>query len=146
MGNLTIATIFIVMANVLMFMVGVAMADVNPNGTMCQSKEGSIIQESIYSSTNYSVVKNNVLGDLPKQQNSPVSSEGTTITFTDVFNSVVGWFTEKTGLKYAYDVVAAPYNILNCMGLPTDFIAAVGTLWYVVSLLILVSYFWGGRE
>jgi len=43
MGNLTIATIFIVLVNVLMWFSGIAMLDINPGGSICYSPEGSII-------------------------------------------------------------------------------------------------------
>jgi hypothetical protein len=144
MGNMTVATIFIVAANVLMFLVGMSMAAVNPDGNVCQTNEGSLIQESIYgANTNYSVVNSNILADLPESEASPVSAGGTSITFTDIFNNILDWFKSAPGIKYIYNVVAAPYNILNCMGLPVEFVAGVGTLWYVVSLLILVGFLWG---
>lgn len=143
MGNLTIATVFIVAANILIFMVGMSMAAINPDGNVCTSGEGSLIDETIYQNTNYTVANTNITRDLPTSESSPISAGGTSITFTDIFNNVLEWFTKATGIKYVYDVIAAPYNILKCMGLPVEFTAAIGTLWYLISLLVFVSFLWG---
>ena len=144
MGNLTIATVFIVALNVIMFLVGMSMQAINPDsGNICQSSEGDLMSESLYSNTNYSVARTDVLNDLPNSETTQVSAGGTSVTFTDIFNNVREWFLDVTGLKYVYNVIAAPYNILNCMGLPSEFVAAMGTLWYVISLLVLVAFLWG---
>jgi hypothetical protein len=140
MGNLTIATTFIVLVNVLMWFSALAMLDVNPTGSICFHAEGSIIGNSISSVGNYSTVNNDALGDLP-------NAEGTVTTasnpFTDIFNNILSWFKTAPGLKYIYGVVSAPYNVLSCTGLPNEFIVGIGTLWYMVSLLVLLAFLWG---
>jgi len=65
MGNLTIATIFIVLVNVLMWFSGIAMLDVNPGGSVCYSPEGSIIGESIEGSGDGAILNNDALSQLP---------------------------------------------------------------------------------
>lgn len=134
MGNLTIATIFVVMLNVMMFFGTTAMAVVNPTGTFCYHTEGSVIGESIIGDGNSSSLNNNVEADLPEVAGN---------LFTDVFNNALSWFKSAPGLKYVYGVVAAPYNILKCLNLPNAFVVGVGTLWYIVNLIILVAFFWG---
>lgn len=141
MGNMETITLFVVALNVLMFLSGVAMADMNPDGSICYSTDGSIIGESISSSGNYSVVDNDVLNQLP--DNQEVVTSGETNFFTDIFNNIVGWFKSAPGVKYVYGVVAAPYNILTCMNLPNAFVVAMGTLWYLVSFLVLLGFLWG---
>ena len=142
MGNLTVATIFIVAANVLIYMVGFSMASVG-GGVTCNTNSGGIISDTLLMQNNLTVLSNDISTQLPSAQSSPVSSSGTSITFTDIFNNIVTWFKDKTGIGYVYDVVAAPYNILKCMQLPSPFVAAIGTLWYVVSFLILLAFMWG---
>lgn len=141
MGNLEVITVFIVGLNIFMFLTGAAMADVNPNGTICYNTDGTVIDNTQVTSGNYSVVNNNALGDLPEIQGAVTS--GSTNVFTDVFNNVLGWFKSAPGLKYVYGVIAAPYNILSCMNLPNGFIVAVGTFWYLISFLVLVAFIWG---
>lgn len=141
MGNLTTATIFIVMVNILLWFSQLAILEMNPSGTMCYNVAGSVIDNSIKTYSNGTVLDNDVLNDLPEAQGA-IAGDSTNI-FTDIFNSVLGWFKTAPGLKYVYSVVAAPYNILKCMNLPDAFIAGIGTLWYLVSLLVLVAFLWG---
>jgi hypothetical protein len=142
MGNMEIITMFVVALNVLMWISGLAMLDVNPSGTLCYNVEGTVIDNTRISSGNYSVLDNDVINDLP--ENQAAVTTGTTNIFTDVFNNILSWFKSAPGLKYIYGVVAAPYNILKCMNLPNAFVVAVGTLWYLISLLVLVAFI-GGR-
>lgn len=141
MGNLTIATIFVVTLNVLMFLVTNAMFQINPTGSVCYHIEGSVIGETISGAGNLSVSQTSALDDLPGSAGTVTI--GDAIGFTDIFNNILGWMKSAPGIKYVYGVVSAPYNILKCMNLPSEFIIAVGTLWYLVSLLILVAFLWG---
>lgn len=142
MGNLTIATIFIVMVNVLMWFSTLAMLTMNPLGTFCYNLEGSIIDNTVTTTGNLSIVDNDVIGDLPTSD-SIITESGSTNIFTDIFNSILGWFKSAPGIKYVYGVVAAPYNILKCANLPSHFVAGIGTLWYLVSFLVFVLTLWG---
>lgn len=145
MGNLTIATIFIVMLNVLMWFSGIAMLEINPTGSICYNLEGSIIEQNINSyngNINQSTLNNDIVSQLPSAQGT-VSAGTSTNVFTDIFNSVLSWFKTAPGIKYIYGVVAAPYNILKCTGLPNAFIIGVGTLWYLISFLIFIAFLWG---
>lgn len=141
MTNMTIATIFVVALNVLMFLCQTAMINMNPDGSVCYNVEGSVIGETMASQGNMSVSETDALDDLPGSQGTVTI--GDAIGFTDIFNNILGWFKSAPGVKYVYGVVSAPYNILKCMGLPAQFIVAIGTLWYMVSLLILVAFLWG---
>ena len=141
MGNLTIATIFVVFVNVMMFLVQTAVININPNGTMCYSTTGSVIDETMTSQGNLSVSSTSALTDLPGSQGTVTI--GDAVGFTDVFNNILSWMKSAPGIKYVYGVVSAPYNILKCMNLPSEFVVAIGTLWYLTSLLILVAFLWG---
>lgn len=143
MGNLTIATIFIVLVNVLMWFSTIAMLEINPDGTFCYNLEGSIIDNTVTSSGNYSVLDNEIIDHLPTSEGVTISPTSTSISFTDIFNNILGWFKSAPGIKYIYGVVAAPYNILKCMNLPNLFVAGIGTIWYLVTLLVLIAFMWG---
>lgn len=143
MSDFTIATVFIVLANVLMWFVGLAMLTINPTGSICYSLEGTIIDQTITTSlgSNLSAVSNDIVNDLPVSEGTITT--GTTSIFTDTFKNILSWFKSAPGIRYVYGVVAAPYNIMKCTGLPNEFIAGVGTLWYLVSLLVMLGFFWG---
>lgn len=141
MTNMTVATIFIVALNVLMFLCSTAMVNLNPDGPTCYNVEGSLIGETMESQGNMSTSETDALDDLPGSQGTVTI--GDTIGFTDIFNNILGWFKSAPGIRYVYGVVSAPYNVFKCMGLPAQFVVAMGTLWYLVSLLILVAFLWG---
>lgn len=142
MGNLEIATIFIVTVNILMWFCTLAMTAVNPVGTFCYNLEGSIIENTATTTGNYSVIDNDALDQLPSAETASIST-GSTNIFTDIFNNIVNWFKSAPGIKYVYGVVSAPYNILKCMGLPNEFVVGIGTLWYLISFLTLIAFMWG---
>lgn len=141
-GNLTLATIFIVVVNVLMWFCQIAMLDINPDGSVCYNLEGSVIDNSITRSGNYSVVDNDIINQLPTSAGT-ITPSSSTSAFTDIFNNILTWMKSAPGIKYVYGVVAAPYNILKCTNLPASFIVGVGTLWYLVTFLVLVAFIWG---
>lgn len=142
MGNLTIATIFVVTLNVLMFLSQIAMLNINPDGSICYHSDGTVIGETIREQGNLSVAETSALDDLPGSEGTVISG-GSSGVFTDIFNNILSWMKSAPGLKYVYGVVSAPYNILNCMNLPSEFVIGMGTLWYLVSLLVLVAFLWG---
>lgn len=141
MGNLVIGTVFIVALNVLMFLTQQAMTNINPDGSVCYNVDGSVIGETMASQGNMSVSETSALSDLPGSAGTVMT--GDTNVFTDIFNNILGWMKSAPGIKYVYGVVSAPYNILKCMNLPAEFVVGIGTLWYLVSLLVLVAFLWG---
>ena len=141
MGNLEVATVFIVLVNVLMWFVAVAQASIGFPG-LCYHTEGSIIEQSTAAGNNYTVAKNNVVDDLPGTEGTiqPSSTGG----WTDIFNNIFAWVSAPAkGLKYIWAIVAAPFNILMCMGLPMEFTAGIGIFWYITSLMALLAFLWG---
>lgn len=139
MGNLVIATIFVVMLNILMWFSGIAMLNLNPDGSVCYNPEGTIIEN--VNSGNYTTLDNQILEDLPSSQSTSVVS-GAVNFFLDIFNNVLGWFKSAPGFRYVYGVIAAPYNILKCINLPAQFVFGIGTVWYLITLLILIAFMW----
>lgn len=142
MGNLTIATIFIVTMNVLMWFISIGMININPSGSVCYNLEGSFIQKTLIQQGSYSTLNNDILSDLPGTE-ATITPGSSSSSFTDIFNNILLWFKSAPGIKYVYGVIAAPYNILKCMNLPFEFILGLGTLWYLVSLLVLLAFLWG---
>lgn len=141
-GNLVIATIFVVALNVLMWFSQIAMLDVNPAGPTLYNMEGSVIAETVAGQGNGTVLQDDVLSDLPSSAGTVTTSESTSV-FTDIFNNILGWMKSTPGVRYVYGIVSAPYNILKAMNLPSEFVVGIGTLWYMVTLLVLVAFFWG---
>jgi len=142
MGNIQVATGVIVFLNMLMYLTTFSLAAANPGGVLCYNIAGTIIEQTVNTGVDGDTLQNDALASLPDSEGAISSGSSTTI-FTDIFNNVLGWFQSAPGLKYVYGVVAAPYNILKCMNLPNEFVVGVGSLWYLVSLLALISFLWG---
>lgn len=143
MGNMVYATIFVISLNVLMWFTQIAMYDINPEGPVMYTLNGSPIGATIQEQGNLSILKNDVTEDLPSSAGTVVTTDSNTGVFTDIFNNILGWMKTAPGIKYAYGVISAPYNILKALNLPNEFVVGIGTLWYLVTLLVLVSFFWG---
>lgn len=143
MGNMTVALVFIVFLNGIMWMSAIAALDVNPNGAICYRVEGSIIDNSAVRSGNLTI-SNDPLDSLPTSATGTVTS-GSSSFFTDVYTTVLGWLRSVPGLRYISAVVGAPYNVLQCMGMPSQAAGFFGTAWNLISLFVLLSFlFWGG--
>lgn len=138
MGNLTTATIFVVIVNVLMWMVQLSVIDVNPDGSVCYNVNGTIIGENMQGGE----VKTDIASKLPSSE-SGVTAGSSTGFVTDLFNSILGWMKGLPGVNYAVNIVKAPTNILKCMSVPHDFAVAIGVMWYSITIFLVISWiFW----
>lgn len=139
MGNLTIATVFIVFVNALMILTQVAILGINPAGSRCYDSSASLIGKSL-TGTNLSnaTVNNDFTTQIPGA--SSAVGVGTTNDNSNIFNTILSWVKSVPGLKLVYEIVAAPGNVISCMGLPNEFNVIVGGLWYVISLLLVVVF------
>ena len=144
MGNMTVATVVVVLLNVIMWFCAITMTNINPSGSVCYNVEGSIIGNVVSKDSqgayNGSVVDNSALQDLPGSISTVTVSQ--TGLGTDLFTSILSFLKTVPGLNYLINVVSAPYNILKCTGLPNEFVVGLGSLWYIVTFLILISYLW----
>jgi hypothetical protein len=138
MGNLLIATIIITVLNLLMWFSQIGALDINPAGTSCYHVEGSIIGQQMQNGT----LNNDIMNQLPESSTTGVTSGNSGGFVTDLFNNILAWFKSIKGINYMINVIAAPYNILKCAGLPNTLVTGLGTLWYAVSLLIFLSFLW----
>lgn len=80
---------------------------------------------------------------LPNQGSQVQISSGN--IFTDTFSAAVNWFTQSTGLHYLYDILSAPVNILKAIGVPAEFSFAIGAMWYLFTLFLIVAFVLGGN-
>jgi hypothetical protein len=150
MGNLTTAVVFVIAINVLMFLTQSAIFAINPDTPQSFfSNKGTLLanfdtnnNRGIDLNANYSLDTDGNAERLPTAEGfvSPSSSGD---LFTDAFSSIKSWFAKSTGLSYLGSVLSAPYNILKSMGLPNPFVFAMGTLWYVITFLVLIAFLWG---
>src|SRR4030042_1674714 len=144
MGNLTVALVFVLTLNVLLYLGQVASYSLNPEsspvfftnkGTMLETFDKNAGEGTPTLDTEQTT---NVL---PSTEGSVSPTTGN--FYTDTFSSIKGWFAQKTGIAYIFGILSAPYNVLKSMNLPNEFSYAVGTLWYGTTLFLIIAFFWG---
>ncbi len=144
MGNLTTATTFIVIANVLMWFTSLAMLSVNPSGSVCFNYENSVIGQTTIVSANGTVIDSSVLADLPTTAGtSSVSTTSVSLFFTDPIQAILQFIKNTPGLRWIYAVVSAPMNLLECGGFDPLFSVGVGVIWYLTTLGVLIAFIFG---
>jgi hypothetical protein len=136
MGNLTTALTFVLILNVL---TQAAVIEVNPEANVFFTNEGTML--SNFDAGNNTLNVDNIANDLPTGQGSVSPTTGN--LFTDVFSSAKTWLAKKTGLSYLTGILSAPYNMLSAMNLPRAFTFAVGTMWYALTLFLIIAFIWG---
>ena len=142
MGNYTMAAVFIILLNVLLFFSAQAMSSINPDGVVCYHTEGSVLEGKIQQSGNQTTANTDVLNDLPGPQEAVTT--GSSNLFTDIFNSILSSIKSIPGLSFVLSVVKAPSNIFGCMEfLPSAFITGINVFWYLISFLALLELLWG---
>lgn len=140
--NVTMALIFVMTLNTFMFLSQIATTELNPLGPEFYHCEGSMLESFGNCDNNGSFINDTeLLGQLPGSQGTIGPTDNN--VFLDMFASVKNWFITLPGINYLYGMVKAPYNILKALNLPVDFVYALGTLWYAISLFLVISFIWG---
>lgn len=136
--DLSVAFVFVVILQALMFLVASATADLNPSSQF-YNPEGSLISRA--DAGGYVLDTEAILSGFPEGEGSISPTTGN--FFTDSFASIKRWFTSLPGINYVYALVMAPYNLLNLMHLPVAFVFGIGTMWYLFAIFITIIFFWG---
>lgn len=77
----------------------------------------------------------------PTLPTSSTSVDATTGTvFTDLYNTVKGFFADTLGLKYVTAIFGAPASFLKGMNLDPDFANLIGKVWWAISLVLFITY------
>lgn len=140
MGNTTIALVFVMFVNVLLFLNQATVNELNPSGALVYWHDNGTLLEEFKDKDLLST--DTARTYLPS---SGADVEATTGNFfTDIFDSVKGWWQSLgKGVTYFMNILTAPYNLLKSLNLPPTFVYAIGTLWYGITLFLLISFIWG---
>lgn len=127
--------------NVMLWLGQIAALELNPQGPQFYNCQGSMIgqfEANGCAGGTYVLDDSDPAGALPSGGGEIEVDSGN--VFTDTFSAAINWFTESTGLKYLYNVLAAPSNFLKAIGVPDAFAFAVGAMWYGFTLLCIVAF------
>ncbi len=143
MGNLTVALVFVLTLNTLMFLAQASTLDLNPDGPVFYTNEGTLLNHFDKNEGEGDPVidTDQLTEDLPAGEGSVSPTTGN--LFTDTFSSIKRWFSQSKGVRYITGIISAPYDLLKSMGLPNEFSFAIGSLWYGITFFLVVAFFWG---
>jgi len=140
-SNIVIGLTFVIFLNVLIFLASAAVDDMNP-GSRFYNVEGSPLDTIAGGDYDNPVIDPNKISEaLPEGEGSIAPDTGN--FFTDTFGSIKKWITGLPGINYVYGMVMAPYNMLKLTNLPAPFVFAIGGLWHLLTLFLVVAFFWG---
>lgn len=138
-GNLTTILIIMLIMDVLFLFVNSAVTDLNP-------------ARSNYFRYNQSFISDVDSGGFKLNQTAynnviPETESGVTTTgnmFTDVFRTIKGWFS-PLGKAWNFFIrfLGGPITYLVDMGAPSIVIFGLGSLWYLMSLWLLLMLLFG---
>jgi len=115
-----------------------AITEANPDGSFLFD-----ISESPYA--NY--VQNDTLivdsSYLPTDDSVEGDTSGN--IFTDTYDKIKSW-TQRTlaPLGFLANILSQPYGFLNDLNLPSSIALAIGVFWYMLAIIIIISW-WMGR-
>lgn len=148
MGTLTNALIVVMCINAVMFLGAFTFQGLSDNsagfGYDCQATLFGSLDSS--GCSNISAVKFNgsVDSSVFPSANPQVDVTSGGI-FVDTFNAVKNWLLNTLGLKYLVDLVKAPAVFLSYLGLPDPIVFAIASLWYGITLFLLINWVKGGE-
>jgi len=130
--------------NAMLFLGQIAALEMNPSGPQFYNCANNILgtfEASNCTGTNYVLNDADPASQLPNSGSEIEVDSGN--VFTDTFSAAMNWFTEATGLKYLYNVLAAPSNFLKAIGVPSAFSFAIGAMWYGFTLMTIIAFVLG---
>jgi len=140
-SSTTLITMLTIMMaiNIALAMFQGSILDINSNAGVFFDVENSSL-------SNYADLTNN---ELTKDHSSLPSNlavdEDSSNSFSDIWRFMSGWVKETLSpLSFLADIFAQPSGFLKDIGLPQPIPLYVGVLWYLVMLILMVSW-WGGR-
>ena len=138
MDTLEFSVLTVICINLMLILGQFSAVHVNPNfnGSLVNCGTSPLGQFGNCTGNSYDFNTGNP--QLPTTSASVDASTGS--VFTDLWNTVKGWFSDTLGLKYVTAVVSAPSSFLKGMGIDSDFSNLVGGVWWVFTVLLIVTY------
>lgn len=136
MQMITLMSIMMAMNIALMFVQG-AILEVNPSGQQ-------FFNESTSPYANYAGSDSLLVDDSLIPADDSVEADSSGNVFSDTYKTMKAWTrTALAPLNFIADILRQPYGFLKDIGLPKSIALAVGVFWYIVALLIFVSWLMG---
>jgi len=135
------ALLMVLSIDVFLFLGQTAITNINPEATKFFNFSGTLISSA--DAGGYVVNVSDPHNTLPSQ--NIITAGDNSNLFTDIFSVIRGFFLDTLGLKYVFGVLGGPVVYIKYLNLPVEFTYAVGALWYLLTLYLLLMVI-SGRE
>jgi hypothetical protein len=81
---------------------------------------------------------------LPDPNINPVSPTGITGE-EGIFTIIGAWLSDVTGITFVYNIITAPSTFLKAVGLTQTYADIIATIWYSLTLFLIISW-WKGQD
>lgn len=143
--NVVLALTIVLFINLLLFLGQYSAIELNENSPRVFDPEGTLLCDLDVNKCatwgNYTMDDVDPTTRLPSAD--PSVSEGGGNWFMDIFVNIKSWFTETTGLDFLSNIISAPAFFLETIGLPNVIAWSIGSLWHLIGIFLIISYFWG---
>jgi len=129
--KLSLALGFILVINMLFFLMNTGVAEINPSGVDYFNETNNILND-------FSADNENISSYIPTASSQVDTDSGN--IFTDLFSTLGKW----SGLTYLFKIVNALPNFLKAVGLPSAVVWAIGSFWHGMTIFLLVTFLAGG--
>lgn len=131
--------LFVVFVNAYFFISQISIIQLNPdNPVVFYNYKNSMMSD--FDTGNYTL-NDDVTLSLPSSSSSVSASDSG--IYTDTFSAIKNWLLDFTGIRYLLLIVNAVPNFLKSIGLPDGIAFALGWVWYLMSLITIISYIKG---
>lgn len=115
-----------------------AVSEANPLGSQFFN-----VSDSPYA--NYVVNNTLIVDDSYLPQDDSVEADASGNIFTDTYAKIKSWTqTTLAPLGFLANILKQPYGFLNDLNVPSSIALAIGVLWYMLAIIIIISW-WMGR-
>ena len=144
MGNMTTLGLIVLCMNGLLWMSQLSMTGINPESNTFYSGQGGIIESRTLTDNqgNIQMDDSKTASDLPSGGTDVEADSGFFII--DIFGKIISWI--GNAANFLSGMLKAPYNFLKLLDMPSGYTAIFGTIWYLISLIILVSWIFGRSD
>lgn len=95
--------------------------------------------------SNCSASYTNIEGNLPNTNINSINPTGITGTDSTIWSSIGSWLLDLPGIRFIYNVVAAPATFLKASGMGTTYANVIAGVWYAIVIFLIVSW-WKGQD
>lgn len=141
MSNLTTALAIVLSISAMLILGGLVASDIAGEDRSIISCEGTLYSNC---SSTYILNTGNPQSALPQADVNTIAPSGSS-SDSGIFAVIGAWIADTTGLSIVYNILSAPSTFLKSIGLPSTYADIIATIWYGLTLFLVISW-WKGQD